>query len=94
MNHFNALHVEEPNEPPRYCNSQPPEAHFKSITYPLNTSPVVSAITSIINQHVIDNFDVEVHPSEFPVGFKPESVPDLDTTLIRSIDDDEMGHLL
>ena len=37
---------------------------------------------------IIDNYDVEVHPSEFTVEFNSESVPDLDTTPIKSIDDD------
>ena len=47
-----------------------------------------------LNHHAIDNGDVEVHPSEFPVEFISEFVPDLDTTPIKSIDDDEMDHLL
>ena len=47
-----------------------------------------------LNHHSIDNGDVEVHPSEFPVEFNSESVPDPDTTPIKSIDDDEMDHLL
>ena len=37
---------------------------------------------------------VEFHPSEFPVEFNSESVPDPETTPIKSIDDDEMDHLL
>ena len=47
-----------------------------------------------LNHHVIDHFDVEVYPSDFPVEPNSESVPDLDTTVIKSIDDDEMDHLL
>ena len=67
MNKLNALRGDEPNEPPRECNSQPPEAHFKSRKSPFKTIPVVSYIMGIINHHAIDNGSVEVHPSEFPV---------------------------
>ena len=48
----------------------------------------------IINHHTIDNGDIEVHPSYFPVESNSESVLDLDTTPIKLIDDDEMDHLL
>ena len=37
VNQYNALHDEEPKEPPRKLNSQPPTAHFKSRTYPSRT---------------------------------------------------------
>ena len=47
-----------------------------------------------LNHHAIDNGDVDVHPSEFPFEYNSESVPDTDTTPIKSIDDDEMDHLL
>ena len=47
-----------------------------------------------LNHHTIDHVDVEVYPSEFPVESNSESVPDLETTLIKSIDDDEMDHIL
>ena len=47
-----------------------------------------------LNHHDIDNGDVEVHPSESPVEFNSESILDPDTTPIKSIDDDEMDHLL
>ena len=55
---------------------------------------MVLDIPGIINHHVIDNGDVKVHTSDYPVEFNSESVPDPDTTLIKSIDDDEMDHLL
>ena len=48
----------------------------------------------ILNRCAIDNVDVEVHPTEFTVEFNSESVPDPDTTPIKSIDDDKMYHLL
>ena len=48
----------------------------------------------ILNYHAMNNGDVEVHPSEFPVESNPESVTDPYTTPIKSIDDDEMGCLL
>ena len=47
-----------------------------------------------LNHHYIDNSDVEVHPSYFTFEYKPESVPDADINSIKSIDDDEMDHLL
>ena len=86
INQFNALHGEEPNEPPREWSDQPPEDHFKLRTSPTNTSPVVSAIMGILNHYDIDNGDVNT--SDFPIEFNYESVPDPDTTPIKSIDDD------
>ena len=94
MNQFNALHGEELNEPPREWNSHPLEDHFKYKTSPTNTRPMVLAILWRLNNHTIDNGDVEVHLSEFIVGFNSESVPDPDTIPIKSIDDDEMDHIL
>ena len=55
---------------------------------------MVSDIMGRLNHHVIGNFEVEVHPSEFTVEYNSESVTDPDTTPIKSIDDDEMDHLL
>ena len=83
INKFNDLHGDEPKEPQREWNSQHTVYHFKYKTYPTNTSPLVSDIIGRINHHTIDNGDVEVHPSEFPIEFDSESVPDPDTTLIK-----------
>ena len=47
-----------------------------------------------VNNYAIDNGDVEVHPSEFPDESHSESVPYPYTTPIKSIDDDEMDHLM
>ena len=47
-----------------------------------------------LNPHAIDNDDVEVHPSYFPVESNYESVLDPDNPPIKSIDYDEMDHLL
>ena len=46
----------------------------------------------ILNHHAIDNGDVEIYPSEFPVELNYGSV--LYTTPIKSIDDYKMDHLL
>ena len=83
MNQFNALHGEEPNDPPREWNSQNSAVDFKSRTSPPKTSPLVSAIMGRLNHHSIDNGDVKVPASELPVGSQSESVPDPDTTLIK-----------
>ena len=91
MNQFNALHGEKPKEPPGEWNSQPPTAHFKARSSPSRTNPVVSAIMSKLNHHGIDNGDIT---SDVQVEYSYDSVPDPDTTLIKSIDDDEMDHLL
>ena len=71
MNQFNALHGEELNEPPIEWNIRLPETHLKSRTSPTKNSPVVSAIMVGINNHAIDNGDVKVQPSEFPVNLTP-----------------------
>ena len=94
INQFNDLHGEEPNDPPRDCNRQPTAYHLKLSISPTKNSPVVSSIMGRLNHNVIDNGDVEVHPSEFLVESNSESVLDPYTTPIKSIDDDEMDHLL
>ena len=47
-----------------------------------------------LNHHSIDNGDVKIPISDVPVESNYDSVPDPDTTPIKSIDDDEMDHLL
>ena len=94
MNQFNELHGDEPDELPREWNSQPPSARVKYRTSPSKPNPVASAIMERLNHHSIDNGDVKAPTSEFPVEFNPKSVTDPETTPIKSIDDDEMDHLL
>ena len=91
MNQFNALHVDEPKNPPREWNSQPPAAHFKSRSSPSRTNPVVSAIMGKLNHHAVYNIDIT---SDVPVESSYDSIPDPDTNPIKSVDDDEMNHLL
>ena len=62
MNKFNALHGEEPTEPPIEWIRKPPASNLKPRTSPPNNIPMVSAIMGIINHNEIDNGDVEVHP--------------------------------
>ena len=47
-----------------------------------------------LNHYAIDTGGVEVHPSDFPVESNSKSVPDPDTTPIKSIYDDEMDYIL
>ena len=88
LNQFNSLRSNESTETPREWNIQPPAAHLKSRTSPPKTSTEVSPIIGILNHHNIDNGDVEVHPSEFPVESNSECVPYQYNTPIKSIDDD------
>ena len=90
MNQLNTLNDDEKNDTPREWNILPPAINVKSRTSPPKTSPVVLAIMGRPNHHAIDNGDVEVFPSEYPFESTPDSVLDMDTTLIKSIDDDEM----
>ena len=55
---------------------------------------MISAIMGKLNHHAIDNGDVKIPTSDVPVESNYDSVPDPDTTPIKSIDDDEMDHLL
>ena len=82
-NNFNVLHDDEPNEIPREWNIQPTEAHFKYRTSPYKTNPVISAFMRRLNHHDIDNGDVKVPTSEFPVEYHSELVTDPDTTTIK-----------
>ena len=94
MNQFNALHGDEKTETPKEWNIQPASDHFKSRTSPPKTRPVVSSIMGRLNHHAVDNGDVEVNPSEFPFESNSEYVPYPDNTLIKSMDDYEMNHIL
>ena len=87
MNQFNAIHCDEPKEPPREWNSQPPAVHFKSRSSPFRTNPVVYYIMGKLNNHAIDNGDVKIPTSDVPVESNYDSVPDPDTTPIKSIYD-------
>ena len=91
MNQFNEINGDEPKELPRKWNSQTPEAHFKSRSSPSRTNPVVSDIMRKLNHNAINNGDIT---SDVPVESNYDSVSDPDTTPIKSIDDDEMDHLL
>ena len=44
-----------------------------------------------LNHYAIDNGDIN---SDVPVESNYDSVTDLDTTPVKSIDDDEMDHLM
>ena len=47
-----------------------------------------------LNHHDIDNSDVKIPTSEFPVEYNSESVPDTDTILIKSNVYDDRDNLL
>ena len=47
-----------------------------------------------LNHHAIDNSDIQITTSDVPVESNYDSVPYPETTTIKSIDDDEMDHLL
>ena len=90
MNQLNTLHGDNPNDTPRGWNIQPLTVYLTFRNYPPNNSPVFLAIMGILNNHVVDNGDVEVYPSEYPFLSNSDSVPYPDTTPIKSIDDNEM----
>ena len=94
MNQFNALHGDEPKEPQREWNSQTPAAQLKSRSYTSRTNPVISTITGKLNHHAIDNGDVKISTSDVPVESNYDSVTDPYTTTIKSIDYNEMDHIL
>ena len=58
MDQFNTLHVEEPNEPTRECNIQPPAVYIKSQTSSPKIIPVISSKMGRLNHHYIGNDDV------------------------------------
>ena len=47
-----------------------------------------------LNHYAIVNGDVDIHPYGYPFESTYEYISDPHTTLIKSIDDDEMDHLL
>ena len=83
MNNFNALHGDEPKEPPREWNSQPTSDQLKCRTSPSRTNPTISSIMRKLNHHAIDNGDVIINTSDVQVESNYESVPDPDTTSIK-----------
>ena len=94
MNQFNELHGDEPKEPPREWHSQSPASNLKYITSTFRTNPVISDIMGKLNHHAIDNGDIKIPTSDVPVESNYDSFPDPDTTSIKSIDEDEMDHLM
>ena len=60
MKQFNVLHGDEPTEPLREWNRQPPEFHFEYKTSPSKTSSVVLAIIGRIHYHYVNNSYIEV----------------------------------
>ena len=68
--------------------------HFKYRSSPSRNNPVISAIVGKLDHHAIDNCDVKIPTSEFPVESNYDSVTDTYTTLIKYIDDNERDHLL
>ena len=49
---------------------------------------MISAILGKLNNHAIDNGGVKTPASDVPVGYNYDSVPDPDTTPMKSIDYD------
>ena len=64
---YNVINGDQSPELPIEWNSQHPEVHFK----PLNSDPkkihMVSAIMGRLNINVVDNSDVEVYTSDYPL---------------------------
>ena len=46
------------------------------------------------NRHSVDNGNVELYPSVYPLGFTSESVPNTNNPPIMSIKDDYLDQLL
>ena len=67
MNKLNALHGDEPSKPPIEWNNQPTEVHIKSRTSLPNTSPVVSDIIGRLDNHAVDNGDLDFYTSDYPL---------------------------
>ena len=55
---------------------------------------MVSVIAGKLNHYAIDNVDIKIPTSDVPVDSYYDSVTYSDATPIKSIDDDETGHLL
>ena len=94
INQFYAIRGDETTEPQREFIRQPPLYHFKYSTSHPKTSTVILATMGRLDHNAIDNGDVEVHPSEYIFESTSESIPDPDTTIIKSVDDYKMDHPL
>ena len=55
---------------------------------------MVSYIMGRLNHHAVDNDDVKFYPSDNPLEYPSDSVPDPENTPIKSIADDEMYQIL
>ena len=66
---INEFHGDEPNEPPRYWKSKHPAFHLKYRTSPPKTIPKVLDIMGRLDNHAVDNSDVEVYNSYYPSEF-------------------------
>ena len=84
MNKFNALHGDEPAEPPREWNVQPPSVHSKYYIPCFKNSNVVLAIMGRLNRHVVDNGDVDVYTTWYPLEYTSNYIPEPYNNTIKS----------
>ena len=87
---FTSIYGEKTTETPIECNSQRPSVQFKYHTHTPKTSPVVYEITGRLNNHVIDNSDVNVYTSDYALESNYDSFLDPYKPTMKPIDDDEM----
>ena len=62
-------------------------------TLPPKTIPVVLSIMGRLNYHAVDNGDVEVYTSDYPLESTSVYVTYTDNNSIKSVYDDEMYHI-
>ena len=85
MNQLNTLHGDEKrSKKPTFWSS----IEILYLSYKI--SPLISGIMGVLNHNDVDNGDVEVYCSEYPLEYTSDSVPYTYITESKSIGGDEM----
>ena len=88
MNKSNALHGDEPDEPPIDWNSQTTSVILRSCISTCKTSPILLGLIGRLNHRADNNCGVYVYTSDYQLEYIYDSVPDPYNTPIKSTDDD------
>ena len=80
MNQFNELHGDNTNKATKEWNIQ---VHLKNHIYAQKRITMGSYIKGRINHHAVDNGDVDVYPSNYPLEYTSASVPDTNNKPIQ-----------
>ena len=66
-NQYNVIHSDKPTDTTRECSSQPSPVHSEYLNSDPKNIHAVWAIMGRLNHHTVDNGDIEVYTSYYPL---------------------------